>query len=413
MITGSKTPIEKLPRAFQWLVTTDVLATMATSVYTIVILYVVQTHFANLLLNGFVGALNHLPILLGALGIGALVDRLPRRQLMILTNLTMGILAWIPLAVNRHVAWGYAVIIGVDFLIQTALYVDELSHNAYLKYLVTSRQLPKAEGILQSTASGGFIVGLGVVFGLLKYGKVPFFLLLSTVGFAITSALIFLLPQDNKPVNVNRTPQSVFEMSRIGLMYLFRDRGLRWYTYQSLLANVAVNVLLALVVYDMGHRGFFHPFPLVVVIAAGLGMGLSGAVVSAGAKHVPMMGLITIGRIAFGGGLIGVAMAHHLLLFAMSLGLVFFGQNLSGTVLMTWRTQHTPLDLQGRISGSIAQISSLTSWIGVLVISGIGAIFHSTALPFMLAGGIALLSLVVLLIGVVSHRWTLPRYLTE
>ena len=222
MITGSKTPIEKLPRAFQWLVTTDVLATMATSVYTIVILYVVQTHFANLLLNGFVGALNHLPILLGALGIGALVDRLPRRQLMILTNLTMGILAWIPLAVNRHVAWGYAVIIGVDFLIQTALYVDELSHNAYLKYLVTSRQLPKAEGILQSTASGGFIVGLGVVFGLLKYGKVPFFLLLSTVGFAITSALIVLLPQDNKPVNVNTTPQSVFQMSRMGLIYLLR-----------------------------------------------------------------------------------------------------------------------------------------------------------------------------------------------
>ena len=96
---------------------------------------------------------------------------------MILTNLTMGILAWIPLAVNRHVSWGYAVIIGVGFLVQTALYVDEISHNAYLKYLVTSRQLPKAEGILQSAASGGFIVGLGVVFGLLKYGKVPSFLL--------------------------------------------------------------------------------------------------------------------------------------------------------------------------------------------------------------------------------------------
>ncbi len=139
----------------------------------------------------------------------------------------------------------------------------------------------------------------------------------------------------------------------------------------------------------MGHRGFFHPFSLIVVIAAGLGMGPSGAVVSAATKHVPMMELVTIGRIAFGVGLIGVAMAHHLLFFALSLGLVLFGQNLAGTVLMTWRTQHTPLELQGRISGSIAQMSSLASWIGVLVISGLGAIFHSTALPFMLAGGVA------------------------
>ncbi len=44
MITESKAPIEILPRAFPWLVSTDVLATMATSVYTMVILYVIQAH---------------------------------------------------------------------------------------------------------------------------------------------------------------------------------------------------------------------------------------------------------------------------------------------------------------------------------------------------------------------------------
>ncbi len=177
------------------------------------------------------GALSHLPILLGALGLGVIVVRLPRRPLMILTNLTMGILAWIPLVVKRHVGWGYAVIIGGDFFIQTALYVDELSHNAYLKYLVTSRQLPEAEGILQSAASGGFMVGLGVVLGLLKYGTVPSFLVWSTVGCAMTSALILLLPQDTKPVSVHATPQSLFQMARTGLAYLFREGELRWYTY--------------------------------------------------------------------------------------------------------------------------------------------------------------------------------------
>ena len=75
------------------------------------------------------------------------------------------------------------------------------------------------------------MVGLGVVLGLLKYGTVPSFLVWSTVGCAMTSALILQLPQDTKSVSVHATPQSLFQMVRTGLAYLFREGELRWYTY--------------------------------------------------------------------------------------------------------------------------------------------------------------------------------------
>lgn len=58
----------RLPHSFWWLLTGDTGSTLDASIYTLVILYIVQKYSSNVLLSGFVRALSRLPPILAGIG---------------------------------------------------------------------------------------------------------------------------------------------------------------------------------------------------------------------------------------------------------------------------------------------------------------------------------------------------------
>lgn len=197
------------------------------------------------------------------------------------------------------------------------------------------------------------------------HGPVRWLLGISEGGFVVVVGITWiLLPRDPSPLpgGAEVTPWASFKED---VRWIRESPALVWYVYQTIFANAAISILLALVVYDMGHQGLFQQFPIIAVLGAGLGMGLGGFSVSFLSSRIPLLWLIAGGRLAFAMRLVGVAQMFSIFGFAGSLALVFWGQNASGTALVTWRTQSTPLTYQGRISSTIAQISSITSWIFV------------------------------------------------
>ncbi|PSR24013.1 MAG: hypothetical protein C7B47_15525 [Sulfobacillus thermosulfidooxidans] len=402
-----------LPHAFWILLTGDTLSTFGVSVYTLIVLYLVQHFSSNILLNGFVGALSHVPAFFAGIGLGLVVDRVSRKSLMVWANSIVALMAWVPGIANLHTTGGYTVVIATDVVVQTALYWEQLSHNAYLKFLVDPDQLARSEGLLQSIAAVGFAGAMMVVF--FTIGQHPVRRLLGlSAGLAAIVALItgLGLPHDaaHQPDKANGLS---WPFVKEGLRWINGFAPLRWYVYQTIFANAAINVLMALIIYDMGHHGFFHTMPILAIVGAGAGMGLAGVTLSWLAARIPLVGLIAVGRVAFALGLWGIATTDSLYGLAISLALVFWGQNVSGTALVTWRTRVTPLAVQGRISSTISQISAFTSWLGVVGVSALDQVAHSVALGFEIAAGMVGISLVVILVGVGRGHWPLPRYLEE
>ena len=123
-----------------------------------------------------------------------------RKRAMGFANVGMALLAWIPLLANLHMAWGYAVVIVVDLFIQTAMYWDQLGHNASVKFLTPSEQVARVEGLLQSIPSLGFAGGMIVMFLTTGHGPSCWLLAIIEGGFVIMALITWVfLPQDPSP----------------------------------------------------------------------------------------------------------------------------------------------------------------------------------------------------------------------
>ncbi|WP_037914195.1 MFS transporter [Sulfobacillus thermosulfidooxidans] len=405
--------IRQLPRSFWALVAGDMLSTLGVSIYTLVILYIVQQYSSNILLNGFVGALSHIPPVIAGFGLGVLVDRMSRKRAMVMANFFVAMLAWIPLWANLHTVWGYTLVVLTDFFIQTAMYWEQLGHNAYVKFLVPPEHLARSEGILQSLASLGFPVGMIWVFLIVGHGPIRWLLGISAGVAGIVGLITWIfLPADPLPLQ-NDSGGRPWELFEEGLRWIKEVPSLLWYVYQTVFANGAINILMALIIYDMGHQGLFHHVPIIAVLGAGLGMGLGGLTVSTLSSRIRLLWLIIFGRLVFALGLIGIPQKFSIFAVAASLTLIFWGQNVSGTALVTWRTQSTPLAHQGRISSTVAQISSLTSWTLIIGVSALDQVTHHVALGFYVAASLVLVSLAVIGVGMKTGHFRLPRYLGD
>jgi MFS transporter, DHA3 family, macrolide efflux protein len=163
--------------ANQWLLTRDfsliwwsqVLSQVADGVSRLALLWFVYSVTGSALKTSIVGLLQTLPpIILGPL-IGVSVDRLPKKAILIGTDLTRGIL------IGAIPCWLSVQVFTVDMLyllvflygIATAMFVPTLSSS--VPFLVDRPRFVAANALLQSTTSIGIIIGpvlsgLGIAF---------------------------------------------------------------------------------------------------------------------------------------------------------------------------------------------------------------------------------------------------------
>ena len=131
----------------------------------------------------------YLPTLLLGLLAGAWVDRLPRRPLLIATDLgRAAVLAAVPLAASGHVR--LEVLYPIAFLANALAVLAEVAHGSYLPVLVGRARLVEANSALAVGRQAAQVAGPSLAGALVQAATAPLALLADAVSFAVSAILL-------------------------------------------------------------------------------------------------------------------------------------------------------------------------------------------------------------------------------
>lgn len=139
---------------------------------------------------GFLNAANTAAFLLVGLLAGGWVDRMRKRQVMIVADAVRAVaICAIPVLWSMGIlaVWHLYVIAG---LIGVATVFFDVGYQSYLPILVPSEQVGRANGVLEGTAQIARLGGPSVAGALLTIVAAPWLMLINAVGFACSAVLL-------------------------------------------------------------------------------------------------------------------------------------------------------------------------------------------------------------------------------
>ena len=348
---------------------------------------------------GLLRAVGTIPIILLGLFVGVWVDRLPRRPIIIVTNLGQAFLiALIPLTALLG-------IIRIEVLYAIVLAVGALgvfsfvAAQSYLPTLVRQEGLVEANSKLQLSQSAAGIGASGVGGWLIELVSAPLVILLYSVSLIISAVMTGLIqkpePAQQRSVNQGDVWREIGE----GIRLIWQQPLLRFLVVAPGVASLGWGVQSAVfvlfVVQDLG----VTPAMLGLISAIG-GIGaFAGAALSAevtrrfgpGLSIVLGQLLITIGSvlIAITGGPLTVALP----LLGLSAGLQWIGTRIWSVNDVALRQALTPADLLGRINATRRVVVHGIAPIGALVGGVLGTVFD-LRMALMVGAAMVLIALI-------------------
>lgn len=315
--------------------------------------------------TGILRAVVALPNLLFGLIAGAVVDRMPRRRVLIAANLaTALVLASIPLAALAH-ELVLAQVFAVSFLAGSAGVFAGLAATAYLPALVGRSSLVDANSKLATTTSTLSIVGPSLSGFLVQTLTAPIAITADAVfsGLAAVAYTAIRRPEPAARV-VRRHPlKEVGE----GITVVIGHRILRVLVLVVASFNLFSGVAQAVLVIYMARELGLPPAAIGLVFAASGPGALVGAVLSRRAADAVGIGpTIIVGALTFGVGwtipplVLGPRPAVMAGLMASQF-LLYAGAQLANTTTRSLRQAVIPGPLQGRANGTM-----LVVWQGVV-----------------------------------------------
>lgn len=233
----------------------------------IAVTYLVASEFQI----GVLGMAEGLAFLFLSLPVGAWVDRVSRRRVMIGANVVRaGAMALVP------VLW-FAGVLSVPGLMVIALLTSgaqvffDMAYMSIVPALVTRDQLNDANSRLQVTSETSRAAGPGLGGVLAKVIGAPWLPLAATFGYLVSAVAIWRIPADEPPPR-RRDSRFIHEI-REGVSFVFGNRYIRPVVTSTTVSNLFGNIA-------------FTMFPVLLLRHLGLGplaFGLMGTVSSLGA----------------------------------------------------------------------------------------------------------------------------------
>jgi MFS family permease len=342
---------------------------------------------------GLLGTLQFGPILLLSIVSGAVADRLPRRGLLVGTQLAMAgqALALAGLVATGHVA--YWQVAGLALVTGLATTLDLPARQALVMALVGQRDLVNAVALNSAAFNAARIAGPAVAGVLIaRWGVAPAFLL-NGLGFLVVVATLLRLDEPPRPP---RRPATLRQEIAEGLRYAARAPGVRFTL--GILAVVSLCVfnftvyvpLLARDVLHLGPEGFG-------LLMAALGVGaVSGALVlGARGARPPGVPLLLGLAAAACAGLVGLGLARHAGTAAPLLAVTGFVGIVVVASCNTALQLGAPDELRGRVMSLYTLVSGGLYPVGAFLI-GATAERWGVSTSFLLAGGGGLAALALL-----------------
>lgn len=185
----------------------------------------------------FLAVARAVPVLLLGLFVGAWVDRLPRRPLLIAADLgRAAILATIPIAalLNALHLWHLYVVAAVTGILTLAF---DVADRSYLPGIVPKASLMEANSRLSLTGSLSEVGGPAFVGLLVRFISAPFILVLDVLSFLWSSVWLFLIrtPEPPRHREEGHETHNIWHETREGLSALWRNPILRALSVAGLL----------------------------------------------------------------------------------------------------------------------------------------------------------------------------------
>jgi predicted MFS family arabinose efflux permease len=258
---------------------------------------------------GLIGTLQFGPILLFSIVTGAFADRLPKRRVLIVTQLTLAVLALVLAALvasNRVRYWHVGVVAALAGLAQA---FDTPARQSYMAEMVGKADLVNAVALNSAAFNAARIVGPAIA-GLViaRFGVVPAFVV-NAVGILAVGGTLFTLPAGRV---ATRRGTTMLEEIAEGVSYAARTPVIRLvlgmlFVVSITVFNFTVYVpLLARHVLGLGAEGFGF-------LMAALGVGAVAGALTVGlwpAPEPPLPGMLTAAALALT-GLLSLSTARH------------------------------------------------------------------------------------------------------
>jgi MFS family permease len=301
---------------------------------------------------------------------GIVVDRLPKRRLMIATHLALAAVMCLLLFVHsRHQLW---LLYAVTFLYGLGGDVFASARTSMLKAMLPDEQLGEANSVLQTVREGLRIgapiagAGLFVAFG----GHV--IAVIDAATFVASAATLVALPF-TEPAVAPREHRFLREASA-GIAHIAHTKVLRELTI-GLCAALAVigfceTLIFAIVINGLHHAAWFVG---VLDTFQGVGAIAGGLTAAALMRRLGDVRLAAVGLCLFALASFGFLIPS---LEGVVPSVVVFGAGVAWVVIaaMTAYQRRSPQELQGRVSAATNMLFSLPQTISIAVGAGLVAL---------------------------------------
>lgn len=176
---------------------------------------------------GLLTAAETLPYLLFGLIIGAWVDRLKRRPLLIAADLGRGLLVFaIPVLAVIH-ALSMGALILLAFLTGCLTVVSDVADETYLPTLIGRDQLVEGHSKLAATGSAAELIGPGLAGLLVQWLSAPLAIAFDALSFFISGGLLLLIRGDEPAPARAKERENIWREIREGVGFTLRHAVLR------------------------------------------------------------------------------------------------------------------------------------------------------------------------------------------
>jgi MFS family permease len=359
------------------------------------------------------GVVDFAPFILVSLPAGVWVDRMRRRQILVVADAGRALLlATIPLAY-----WLDVLTIGqlyaVGFLFGTLTVFFDVAYQSYLPSLVGRDQLVEGNSKLEISRSGAQLAGPSIAGPVIELLTAPIALVVDAISFLSSAAFLFRikreeeLPERPQEKEKRRMRRDLGE----GLRYVLGHRYLRWIAASTATFNFFSNVMFAIFLVYAVRELELSPTTIGLIFAlANVGYLIGAVTTSRISARLGVGPTIVLGA-AMGAGTLLIPLAPQdspIPYLIAGQALVGFGLPLYNVTQVSLRQAITPERLQGRMNSVMRFIVWGVIPLGALAGGAIASAVGLRAAIWVGAIGVSLAFLPVLISPVRSLR-TVPE----
>lgn len=272
-----------LPRAFRWFWAGETVSGFGTWITFLALQVIVVDHLhAGTVGLGWMNAARWLPYLLFGLVLGALIDRIRRRPVMIASDLLRALLLCAIPALWAFGVLSLGPLLLIVALLGTATLVNDSASQAFVPRLVPRGGLQAAHARIDGTDAVAQTAGPALGGGLLAVIAAPIAVLVNVVTYLFSALVVsrIRVEEPRLPDKENVGKPNLRKEIAAGLKWVYSTPSLRdlaiwthvWFTAQAILAAVSADYFLRVIGIDAFWFG-------IVMAGGGLG-GIVGALLS-------------------------------------------------------------------------------------------------------------------------------------